>query len=62
MVYSTGPPPALPGLEQDFWEGTQWDALGFFVQYMWAFGIVFGVTLPKLYVLCYRQLIYLCGR
>ena len=26
-----------------FWEGPQWDAFGFFVQYLWAFGIVFGV-------------------
>lgn len=35
--------PELPGTEPDFWEGPQWDALGFFVQYMWAFGIVFAV-------------------
>jgi len=36
--------PKLPGDEPDFWEGPQWDALGFFVQYMWAFGIVFAVN------------------
>lgn len=35
--------PELPGTKPDFWEGPQWDALGFFVQYMWAFGIVFAV-------------------
>ncbi|KAI0507429.1 hypothetical protein KFK09_013554 [Dendrobium nobile] len=55
MVYSTGPPPALPGLEQDFWEGTQWDALGFFVQYMWAFGIVFGVIACGIAVATYNE-------
>lgn len=60
IVYSTGPPPALPGLEQNFWEGPQWDALGFFVQYMWAFGIVFGVTLSNLYSFSFRQQIF-CG-
>ena len=35
--------PELPGDEPDFWEGPRWDGLGFFVQYMWAFGIVFAV-------------------
>ena len=35
--------PKLPGDEPDFWEGEQWDALGFFVEYLWAFGIVFAV-------------------
>lgn len=37
--------PELPGEKPCFWEGTQWDGLGFFVQYMWAFGIVFAVIL-----------------
>lgn len=37
--------PELPGEEPDFWEGAQWDALGFFVQYLWAFGIVFAVCM-----------------
>ncbi|EOA33917.1 hypothetical protein CARUB_v10021410mg, partial [Capsella rubella] len=32
----------LPGLEKDPWEGEQWDGLGFFVQYLWAFGILFA--------------------
>ncbi|GER38631.1 3'-phosphoinositide-dependent protein kinase 1 [Striga asiatica] len=36
--------PELPGDKPDFWEGPQWDALGFFVQYMWAFGVVFAVS------------------
>ena len=35
--------PELPGDKPDFWEGPQWDAFGFFVQYLWAFGIVFAV-------------------
>ncbi|KAK6921158.1 hypothetical protein RJ641_014838 [Dillenia turbinata] len=34
--------PDLPGNEPDFWEGPQWEPLGFFVQYLWAFGIVFA--------------------
>ncbi|KAK4374637.1 hypothetical protein RND71_005314 [Anisodus tanguticus] len=34
--------PQLPGLETDFWEGPQWDGFGFFVQYMWAFGVLFS--------------------
>lgn len=37
------PMPELPGLEPDFWEGPQWGAFGFFLQYLWAFGIVFAV-------------------
>jgi hypothetical protein len=42
---STTPMPELPDPEKpDFWEGPQWDALGFFVQYMWAFGVFFGVS------------------
>jgi hypothetical protein len=41
---STEPMPKLPDPETpDFWEGPQWEPLGFFVQYMWAFGVVFGV-------------------
>lgn len=34
----------LPGLEPDPFEGEKWDALGFFVQYLWAFGILFAVN------------------
>ncbi|CAN7129242.1 hypothetical protein BRARA_G02295 [Brassica rapa] len=34
----------LPGLEPDPFEGPQWDGLGFFVQYLWAFGIVFALV------------------
>ncbi|KAG2281715.1 hypothetical protein Bca52824_052935 [Brassica carinata] len=34
----------LPGLEPDPFEGPQWDGLGFFVQYLWAFGILFAVS------------------
>ncbi|XP_050376955.1 uncharacterized protein LOC126794322 [Argentina anserina] len=35
--------PKLPGDEPDFWEGEQLDALGFFVEYLWAFGFGFAV-------------------
>jgi hypothetical protein len=42
---STEPMPYLPDPKQvDFWEGPQWDLLGFFVQYMWAFGVFFSVS------------------
>lgn len=34
----------LPGLEPDPFEGEKWDGLGFFVQYLWAFGILFAVN------------------
>lgn len=44
--------PELPGDKPDFWEGPQWDALGFFVQYLWAFGIVFAVlSLPNIWLI-----------
>ncbi|XP_008240280.1 PREDICTED: uncharacterized protein LOC103338801 [Prunus mume] len=35
--------PKLPGDEPDFWEGEKWDFLGFFVEYLWAFGIGFAL-------------------
>nr|XP_051178731.1 uncharacterized protein LOC127293201 isoform X1 [Lolium perenne] len=42
---STEPMPYLPDPKQvDFWEGSQWDLLGFFVQYMWAFGVFFSLV------------------
>lgn len=44
--------PELPGDKPDFWEGPQWDAFGFFVEYLWAFGIVFAV----IFVLHFLQL------
>lgn len=43
--------PDLPGLEKDFWEGPEWDGFGFFIQYMWAFGIVFAVIYHFLFIL-----------
>jgi hypothetical protein len=45
----------LPGDEPDFWEGPQWNALGFIVQYLWAIGIVVAVSLllPMSYSLLY---------
>ncbi len=36
--------PKLPGDEPDFWEGPEWDTVGFVMQYLWAFGIVFAVV------------------
>ncbi|XP_052197393.1 uncharacterized protein LOC127804558 [Diospyros lotus] len=47
--------PELPGLEPDFWEGPQWDALGFVVQYMWAFGIVFALIACGIAVATYNE-------
>ncbi|KAL7139422.1 hypothetical protein ABFS83_09G049500 [Erythranthe nasuta] len=47
--------PDLPGLEPNFWEGAQWDGLGFFVQYMWAFGIVFALTACGIAVATYNE-------
>ncbi|KAL4316918.1 hypothetical protein AHAS_Ahas15G0333100 [Arachis hypogaea] len=47
--------PDLPGEEKDFWEGPQWDWLGFFVEYLWAFGVVFAVTFDTLNLLVYHS-------
>ncbi|KAF2298758.1 hypothetical protein P3X46_017131 [Hevea brasiliensis] len=47
--------PKLPGDEPDFWEGPQWDALGFFVQYLWAFGIVFALIACGIAVATYNE-------
>ncbi|KAK4782314.1 hypothetical protein SAY86_016416 [Trapa natans] len=47
--------PDLPGNKPDLWEGSQWDALGFFVQYMWAFGIVFAVIACGVAVATYNE-------
>lgn len=47
--------PQLPGDKQDFWEGPQWDALGFFVQYMWAFGILFALVACGIAVATYNE-------
>ncbi|KAF0910234.1 hypothetical protein E2562_001426 [Oryza meyeriana var. granulata] len=50
---STTPMPELPDPEKpDFWEGPQWEALGFFVQYMWAFGVFFGVSTSSPSIAC----------
>ncbi|KAL9375105.1 hypothetical protein Peur_031984 [Populus x canadensis] len=46
--------PELPGDEPDFWEGPQWDGFGFFVQYMWAFGIVFALVACGIAVATYN--------
>ncbi|CAH9082651.1 unnamed protein product [Cuscuta europaea] len=47
--------PELPGREPDFWEGPQWDAFGFFIQYMWAFGIVFALVACVVAVATYND-------
>eukprot|EP00270_Netrium_digitus_P005444 TRINITY_DN1719_c0_g1_i2.p1 TRINITY_DN1719_c0_g1~~TRINITY_DN1719_c0_g1_i2.p1 ORF type:complete len:199 (+),score=40.33 TRINITY_DN1719_c0_g1_i2:25-597(+) len=35
--------PAMEGDEPDFWEGPQWNWLGFLLQYLWAFGILVAI-------------------
>ncbi|XP_068660899.1 uncharacterized protein [Aristolochia californica] len=47
--------PELPGDKPDFWEGPRWDALGFFVQYMWAFGVVFALIACGVAVATYNE-------
>ncbi|XP_068664204.1 uncharacterized protein [Aristolochia californica] len=47
--------PELPGDKPNFWEGPQWDALGFFVQYMWAFGVVFALIACGVAVATYNE-------
>ncbi|MCO5610654.1 hypothetical protein L7F22_064893 [Adiantum nelumboides] len=36
--------PELPGQELDFWEGPQFEILGFITQYLWAIGIVVALV------------------
>ncbi|KAM7471137.1 hypothetical protein LguiA_009320 [Lonicera macranthoides] len=47
--------PELPGDKPDFWEGSQWDAFGFFVQYLWAFGILFALVSGGVAVATYNE-------
>ncbi|CAN6478768.1 unnamed protein product [Victoria cruziana] len=47
--------PKLPGEQRDFWEGEKWDGLGFFAQYMWAFGIVFALIACVIAVATYNE-------
>ncbi|GAV81803.1 hypothetical protein CFOL_v3_25256 [Cephalotus follicularis] len=47
--------PDLPGDKPSFWEGEQWEPLGFFVQYMWAFGIVFALVACGIAVATYNE-------
>ncbi|XVF53926.1 hypothetical protein PTKIN_Ptkin05aG0139400 [Pterospermum kingtungense] len=55
-VSADGKPfPELPGLEPDLWEGPQWDVLGFLVQYLWAFGIVFALIACGIAVATYNE-------
>lgn len=53
---STEPMPYLPDPEKpDFWEGPNWEALGFFVQYMWAFGVFFSLVACGVAVATYND-------
>ncbi|XP_074567430.1 uncharacterized protein LOC141824093 [Curcuma longa] len=52
---STTPMPVLPGEEKDFWEGPQWNAFGFFVQYLWAFGVGFALIACGIAVATYNE-------
>ncbi|KAL2539455.1 Uncharacterized protein Adt_00442 [Abeliophyllum distichum] len=47
--------PELPGEKTDFWEGPQWDAFGFVLQYLWAFGIVFALIACGIAVATYNE-------
>lgn len=47
--------PDLPGLEKDFWEGPEWDAFGFVIEYLWAFGIVFALVSSGIAVATYNE-------
>ncbi|XWS60944.1 hypothetical protein CRYUN_Cryun07bG0082300 [Craigia yunnanensis] len=55
-VSADGKPfPELPGLQSGLWEGPQWDVLGFLVQYLWAFGIVFALIACGIAVATYNE-------
>ncbi|CAN4098269.1 unnamed protein product [Withania somnifera] len=47
--------PQLPGEKPDFWEGSQWDGFGFFVQYLWAFGVLFSLIACGIAVATYND-------
>ncbi|GMI71542.1 hypothetical protein HRI_000823500 [Hibiscus trionum] len=49
------PFPDLPGLQPDPFEGPQWDVLGFLVQYLWAFGILFALIACGIAVATYNE-------
>lgn len=54
-LYSTSPPPVLPGESPDFWEGPQWDAFGFVIEYLWAFGVLFALIACGIAVATYNE-------
>ncbi|GJP77032.1 hypothetical protein CLOP_g7466 [Closterium sp. NIES-67] len=47
--------PPMPGDEPDFWEGSQWDLLGFVAEYLWVFGIVLAIVSSLYAVTSYNQ-------
>ncbi|KMZ74221.1 hypothetical protein ZOSMA_133G00700 [Zostera marina] len=49
------PMPKLEGLEKNFFEGPQMDAVGFVFQYLWAFGIVFALVACGIAVSTYNE-------
>ncbi|KAE8724007.1 hypothetical protein F3Y22_tig00011079pilonHSYRG00177 [Hibiscus syriacus] len=56
LVSADGKPfPDLQGLQPDPFEGPQWDVLGFLVQYLWAFGIVFALIACGIAVATYNE-------
>uniref|UniRef100_A0A7N0ZXI8 Uncharacterized protein n=1 Tax=Kalanchoe fedtschenkoi TaxID=63787 RepID=A0A7N0ZXI8_KALFE len=55
VAFDGTPMPVLPGEEPDFWEGEKWDAFGFFVQYMWAFGVLFALVACGIAVVTYNE-------
>ena len=50
----------FPGLQPGLWEGPQWDVLGFLVQYLWAFGIVFAVS-PIALISAFSTFFFYCS-
>eukprot|EP00246_Nothoceros_aenigmaticus_P009208 TRINITY_DN24583_c0_g1_i1.p1 TRINITY_DN24583_c0_g1~~TRINITY_DN24583_c0_g1_i1.p1 ORF type:complete len:174 (-),score=24.40 TRINITY_DN24583_c0_g1_i1:349-870(-) len=47
--------PKMPGDDPDFWEGPQWNWLGFTIEYMWALGIVFAIVACGIAVRTYNS-------
>ncbi|EFJ07987.1 hypothetical protein SELMODRAFT_448213 [Selaginella moellendorffii] len=43
-----------PGMVPDFWEGPQWNWLGFILQYLWAIGIVVAVITCGILFVTYK--------
>ncbi|EFJ16089.1 hypothetical protein SELMODRAFT_445280 [Selaginella moellendorffii] len=46
--------PSSSGMVPDFWEGPQWNWLGFILQYLWAIGIVVAVITCGILFVTYK--------